>query len=125
MIRPANDYDLNRVQELSQPIALPGMFYTKWSAPLLVLEIEGVVQGYCHALVGDPYAVITELVIAPELHGKGWGAQLLDAMELTLRLAGCKAWAGFMSHDHPVLAGLGRRTTVTGPGVGVMKELTR
>ena len=125
MIRPANDYDLNRVHELSRPVAAPGVGYAKWSAPLLVLEIDGVVQGYCHALVGDPYAVITELVVAPEIHGKGWGAQLLDAMELTLRLAGCKAWVGFMGQNNPVLGGLGRRATVTGAGVGFVKELTR
>lgn len=125
MIRPATTYDLNRVQELSTPIAAGGMFYTKWSSPLLVLELDGVVQGYCHALAGDPYAVITELVVAPEVHGKGHGAKLLEAMELTLRLAGCKAWVGFMAHDHPVLEGLSRRATVTGKGVGFVKELTR
>lgn len=125
MIRPANQYDLTRVEELSRAVAVPGISYVKWSAPLLVLELDGVIQGYCHALLGDPYAVITELVVAPEVQYKGCGAQLLDAMELTLRLAGCRAWVGFMARDHPALEGLKRRANSIGVGEGVMKNLEK
>lgn len=123
MIRPATVYDLTRVQELSRTVAVNGMFYAHFTPPLLVLELEGVVQGYCHALLGQPYAVITELVVAPEVHGKGYGAQLLDGMELVLRVAGCKAWVGFMAQDHAVLDGLRRRAVDTGAGVGFFKYL--
>ncbi len=122
-IRPATEADVPALQALSQPVAVPGVDYTRWTPPVLVAEHDGQVVGYIHALVGQPYAVITELVVAPDTRFKGVGARLLEGMELVLRIMGVRAWAGFMAEDNPALDGLRRRATDTGLGRAFVRSL--
>ena len=123
-IRPATEADVPALQALAQPIAVPGVDYTRWTAPVLVAEHDGQVVGYVHALVGQPYAVITELAVDPDTRFKGVGARLLEGMELVLRVMGMQAWVGFMFETNPALDGLRRRATDAGAGHAFVKGLS-
>ena len=128
MIRPMRPEDVEAVvailQENKQMV--DGVDYTRWSHPTLVAVHEGRVVGILQALLGMPYAVMTEFSIAREFQGKQAGVRLLEHMETALRLAGVSAYAAYVSDTNDHAAELFERWggSPTGTGRGYIRRFT-
>ena len=98
IVRPATQADIPAIVEIVERCALgvDGLDYSQWAGIVLVAVRQGQVVGFVAALPAKPYAVITEIGVLPE-HQKGRACtELMKAVELALRLAGCTAWAGYV-----------------------------
>ena len=98
IVRPARADDIPAIVEIVERCGLgvDGLEYSQWSGIVLVAVRQSEVVGFVSALPAKPYAVITEIGVLPE-HQKGRACtELIKAMELALRLAGCSAWAGYV-----------------------------
>lgn len=71
-----------------------------WTHPTLVAVDGDRVVGMIQALMGHPYAVITEMAVHPEHRGRT-GKALYAALEQVLREAGVTAWGCCTSQDNP------------------------
>lgn len=97
MIRPARPEDFPRLAELMRVcgLALEGVQYDRWGPVTLVSERRGEVVGFIQALLGAPYAVITEAAVDPRYHHQGISIRLLEHLETVLREYGVTAWVTF------------------------------
>ena len=101
-IRPARAEDTEALVGLlkeTQQI-LDGVDYTVWTHPTLVMVRDEEIVGMIQALLGRPYAVITEVCIALAHQNKGYALKLMDAMELILRASGVTAYAVHCRPEH-------------------------
>lgn len=101
IVRPARQEDIPAIVEIVERCGLgvDGLDYTQWSGIVLVAVRQSEVVGFVAALPAKPYAVITEIGVLPE-HQKGRACtELIKAAELALRLAGCRAWAGYVGES--------------------------
>ena len=127
MIRPARLEDVPRLNALMHEcgLALEGIAYDRWGPVTLVYERQGEIIGLVQALLGMPYAIITEMAVRPDVQHHGLGVKLMEHMETVLRCAGMTTWVTFTSHENvPVqvqLDGYGARCV--GTGVGYAKGL--
>ena len=99
MIRPIRQEDTETVQAILQENKqmLDGVDYTQWTHPTLVAVKDGEVVGVIQALLGLPYAVVTELSIARHVHSQGYGTRLIQHLETALRLAGVTAYVAYVA----------------------------
>ena len=97
MIRPVKPDDFPRLKALMHEcgLALEGIDYDRWGPVTLVYERQGTVVAFVQALLGAPYAVITEMAVDPHFQSKGYGARLLSHLETVLREYGVTAWVTF------------------------------
>jgi ribosomal protein S18 acetylase RimI-like enzyme len=97
MIRLALPSDWPMLRGLLQEngLAVDGLEYAAFTPPCLVMVRDGEVVAFIQALVGQPYAVVTELAVARQHQRKGYGIRLLQHMETLLRASGCSAWMAF------------------------------
>ncbi len=98
IVRPATHTDIPAIIEIVGRCGLgvEGLDYSQWAGIVLVAVRQSEVIGFVSALPAKPYAVITEIGVLPE-HQKGRACtELMKAVELALRLAGCTAWAGYV-----------------------------
>ena len=129
MIRPMRPEDVEAVvailQENKQMV--DGVDYTQWSHPTLVAVHEGTVVGVIQALLGTPYAVMTEFSVAREFQGKQYGVRLLEHMETALRLAGIPAYGAYVSDINDHAADLFERWggTPTGHGKSFIRRFSQ
>src|SRR3990167_3611938 len=121
-IRPATIQDLPAVHALlaANDLLVDGVDYSDFSPPLLVAVKDGVIVGMIHAVIGKPYAIVTELAIAPAEHRKGYGVTLLRAMELLVRSMGITACAAYVGGGRISVIQQISREGWTAPGVGQM-----
>lgn len=128
MIRPARVDDLPAIHDLlvTNNLLVDGVDYSDFSPPVLVAVRGQQTIGMVHALIGKPYAIISELAILPEHQNKGYAIKLLRAMELLLRSMGITALAAFVGgHRVRVISQLGRDGwSETGTGVMFVRSLT-
>ena len=126
-IRPARPEDAPTLKALLQENgqAVDGITYDVFSPPVLVAEEAGEVVGFIQALVGEPYTVITDLVVARSLANRGIGVRLGQHMETVLRVLGCRVWVAYAGEKHEgmreQLERYGARPT--GHGVGFVRAL--
>ena len=126
MIRPMRPEDVEAVvailQENKQMV--DGVDYTQWSHPTLVAVHDGRVVGIIQALLGTPYAVMTEFSVARDCQGKQYGVRLLEHMETALRLAGISAYGAYVSKTNDHAAELFERWggVPTGQGRGYIRR---
>lgn len=127
-IRPIGPDDTAAARSLllENGLLIDGIDYSAWTPPTLVALKEGQVVGLVQALAGLPYAVITELAVARQFHGKGYGVKLMEHLETVLRLLGCQGWLAFERHDRYDMQEMierwgGQRT---GEGVGYLRRFT-
>ena len=101
IVRPARQEDVPAIVEIVERCGLgvDGLDYSQWAGIVLVAVRQSEVVGFVAALPAKPYAVITEIGVLPE-HQKGRACtELMKAIELALRLAGCTAWAGYVGES--------------------------
>lgn len=126
-IRPALPGDAERMLEILQENkqTLDGVDYGSWTSYTLVLLREGAVEGLIQALPGAPYAVVTELAISREHHGKGYGIKLANAMELLLRTTGVTSYVTYAATKHGEMRDMLTRYGFqeTGHGTGYVRRL--
>ena len=127
MIRPARPSDFPRLDALIRDcgLAVDGVAYDRWGPITLVCERRGEVIGVGQALIGMPYAVITEMAIDPRYQRQGHAIRLLAHLETLLRDYGVSAWVAFAG-DKSEAAGLLDRLSVQiqGTGRAFVKVLT-
>ena len=127
MIRLALPADWPMLRALLEENALTvdGLVYGAFTQPCLVAVRDGEVVGMIQAIVGHPYAVITEMAVARAHQRKSYGYRLMEHMETLLRAAGCTAWVTYVGEKRtPVteqLDGYGARCT--GAGTAWVKSL--
>lgn len=127
MIRPAKPEDFPRLNELIHDcgLAVEGIAYDKWGPVTLVCERKGEIIGVVQALLGAPYAVITEAAIDPRFQHQGYGIRLLQHMETVLREYGVQAWMAFTGTKSDAAHILDRYAVqVQGTGHAFAKRLT-
>ena len=127
MIRPAKPDDFPRLKELIHDcgLALEGVNYDRWGPVTLVYERKGEVIGLIQALLGMPYAVITEAAIDPRFRHQGVSLRLLSHLETVLREYGVAAWVAFAGEKSDAAEILDRLSTqIRGTGHGFVKRLT-
>ena len=101
IVRPARQEEIPTIVEIVERCGLRAddVDYSQWSGLVLVAVRQSEVEGFVAALPAKPYAVITEIGVLPE-HQKGRACtELMKAVELALRLAGCHAWAGYVGES--------------------------
>ena len=126
MIRPARSADFPRLDALIHDcgLAVDGISYDRWGPVTLVYERLGEILGVGQALIGMPYAVITEMAIDPRVQRQGHAIRLLAHLETVLREYGVPAWVAFAG-DKSEAAGLLDRlgVPIQGTGRAFMKRL--
>lgn len=97
MIRPARPEDFPRLNALIHDggLAVEGIAYDRWGPVTLVYERQGEVIGVIQALLGMPYAVITEVAVDPRYQRQGVAIRLLQHLETVLREYGVTTWVAF------------------------------
>ena len=98
IVRPARQEDIPAIVEIVERCGLgvDGLDYSKWSGVILVAVRQTEVIGFIAAIPGSPYAVLTEIGVAPEHQRGRTGVELLKSMELLLRSLGVQAWVTFV-----------------------------
>lgn len=125
-IRPATETDEPGMIALLYECGLmrEGLDYGGgWTHPTLVAVDGARVVGLIQALMGHPYAVITECAVHPEYRGKT-GRALYAALEQCLRAADVKAWGCCTTQDNPFEPWI-RKMTGGEPGVPSYTYLKR
>lgn len=97
MIRPARQDDVPQIVELLRDngLLIEGVTYTAFSSPCLVDDRKGVLVGFVQAHLGYPYAVVTEIAVAPSMQNRGIAVHLIEHLETVLQCAGMTAWAAY------------------------------
>ena len=122
IVRPAREQDVPLLHALlvMNGLDLHGVDYNRFSAPCLVGVVNGEIVGFAQAALAQPYAIITELVIARPYQRRGYGVRLLQHMETVLRCAGVTAWVtysgGLRTEVHEQIERFGAQTTGEGRG---------
>lgn len=125
-IRPATVDDIPAIHALLDRTGLliDGADYSNFSHVTLVGVRAGEIVGMIQALPAKPYAVVTDLAIAPEYHRRGYGFRLLQAIELALRMYGCTAWVACVAdRNRWTLSALDQYAKRTGQGIGYLRGL--
>lgn len=103
-VRPLRPDDLDAVRALmaENAMLLDGVAYDDFTG-VLVAEIEGNVVGMIQALVGKPYAVVTEIAVDRKYQEVGVGVALIQSMELLLRCSGVAAWVAITGETNETI----------------------
>lgn len=127
MIRPAREVDFPRLKQLVHDcgLAVEGIAYDHWGPVTLVYERQGEIVGFAQALLGMPYAVITELAIDPRFQRRGYAVRLCEHLETVMRQYGVTAWVTFTGEKSDAANALERwgARRVHGTGSAFTKEL--
>lgn len=127
MIRPATTHDFPAIRALlmENDLCVDGLAYDVFTPPCLVAVRDGEVVGVLQALLGKPYAVITELAIARVHQRKGYAVRLMQHMETLLREYGIPAWFTMTSETNDRVRDQLKRYGARdlGHGVGWVKGL--
>ena len=127
MIRPIRQEDMQTVQAILQENKqmIDGVDYTQWTHPTLVAVKDGEVVGMVQALLGVPYAVVTELSIARQVQNQGYGTRLIQHLETALRLAGVSAYVAYVADTNESMIEQFERygAISTGCGRGFVRRL--
>ena len=126
MIRSARPADFPRLDALIHDcgLAVDGLSYDRWGPVTLVYERLGEILGVGQALIGMPYAVITEMAIDPRCQRQGHAIRLLAHLETVLREYGVVAWVAFAGDKSEAAGLLGRLgVPIQGTGRAFMKRL--
>lgn len=124
-VRPAVLDDLPAVHRLLDEAGLivDGADYSNFSHVTLVAVRAGEVVGMVQALPGKPYAVLTEMAVAREHRGKGYGTRLLQHLDCMLRAYSCTAWVACVDEANThTLELLDRYAERRGRGVGYLRR---
>lgn len=99
MIRPARLEDAPAIRALlvDNGLTIDGLAYEAFTPPCLVAVRDGVVIGMGQALLGLPYCVVTELVVARSAQRQGVAVRLLEHLETVMRTQGATAWVACTS----------------------------
>lgn len=94
MIRPATIEDVPAIVKLLQECGLynPDLKYDQWSHPTLVADYDGHVVGMTQAIIGYPYAMMTEMAVRAGHRDQRVASALIEALEGILKAAGVQAW---------------------------------
>jgi N-acetylglutamate synthase-like GNAT family acetyltransferase len=126
VIRPARPEDFPRLNALIHDcgLAIEGVAYDRWEPVTLVCECKGEIIGVAQALLGMPYAVITEVAIDPRYQHQGHGIRLLSHLETVLREYGVTAWVTFAGSKSDAADMLNRLAVqIQGTGHAFVKRL--
>ena len=127
-IRPATVQDIDMIRDI---LADNGQLheqlsYVEWTGPTLVAVRDGEVVGVIQALLGQPYAVVTEVAVTPMHHRKGYAVKLMQAMELLMRVAGVTAYVLFAGEKNERVRAQALKwgCEKTGNGAGFLRRLS-
>ena len=120
MIRPARPDDVPQIMALMHynGLAVEEVTYATFTPPCLVDDRNGVLAGFIQAHLGHPYAIVTEIAVAPSMQNKGVAVRLIEHLETVLRCAGMTAWMAYSGNKresfHEQLERYGARCTGEG-----------